>query len=138
MNDQTRIPTGTTFFIRFFGPLFVGNPETNHLPGTLCYHTLLPAMPQKKKPARRKPSTMDYYKANPEAYKKKIAYETKRRKLKKVKDAYNERRRFKRKKGIEGKMGNKDVSHTKSGKLVLENKITNRKRNGENGKSVKK
>jgi len=81
---------------------------------------------------------MDYYKANPEAYKKKIDYETKRRKLKKVKDAYNERRRFKRKKGIEGKMGNNDVSHTKSGKLVLENKHTNRKRNGENGKSVKK
>ena len=67
-------------------------------------------MPQKKKPAPKR-STMDYYKANPEAYKKKIAYETRRRKLKKVKDAYNERRRFKRKNGIEGKMGNRDVSH---------------------------
>lgn len=32
----------------------------------------------------------------------------------------------------------KDLSHTKSGKLVLENKKTNRARNGANGRSTKK
>ncbi len=32
----------------------------------------------------------------------------------------------------------KDLSHTKSGKLVLENKHKNRKRNGKNGRSTLK
>ena len=42
-----------------------------------------------------------------------------------------------RKRGIDGK-GGKDVSHTKSGRTVLENRSTNRARNGHNGRSTKK
>ena len=41
-----------------------------------------------------------------------------------------------KRRGIAGK-GGKDVSHTKSGKLVLENSTKNRGRNGKNGKSTK-
>lgn len=85
-----------------------------------------------KKP-KKKWNTMAYYKSHPEAYKKKKEYEMKRSKLKKVRDKFNERRR-----GLEGKMGNRDMSHTKSGKLVLEHRSKNRSRNGENGKSVLK
>ena len=59
-------------------------------------------------------------------------------KTKKAKKNFNERRRFKRKHGLEGKMGNRDVSHTRSGKLVLENRKTNRARNGEGGRRIKK
>ena len=81
---------------------------------------------------------MDYYKKNPKAYAKKKAYEKKRAKTAAQKKKYNERRRFKRKHGLEGKMGNRDVSHTKSGKLVLEKRSSNRARNGEGGRRIKK
>lgn len=77
---------------------------------------------------------MDYYKANPEAYAKKKAYEAERRKTDRERERYNERRRFRRKHGLEGKMGNRDVSHTKDGRLVLEHRSTNRARNGEGGR----
>jgi len=45
-----------------------------------------------------------------------------------------------RKSGTYGKMSEmgKDRSHTKSGKMVLENSSANRKRNGRDGKSTKK
>jgi hypothetical protein len=81
---------------------------------------------------------MAYYRQNPEAYAKKKKYEAKRAKDPKQKKKYNERRRFKRKHGLEGRMGSRDVSHTKSGKLVLEKRSTNRARNGEGGRRVKK
>jgi hypothetical protein len=88
--------------------------------------------------AERKRSTMDYYKANPEAYAKKKAYEAERRKTDRERERYNERRRFRRKHGLEGKMGNRDVSHTKDGRLVLEHRSTNRARNGEGGRRTLK
>jgi hypothetical protein len=81
---------------------------------------------------------MAYYRANPEAYKKKKEYEAKRAKTAKQKRKFNERRRFKRKHGLEGKMGNRDVSHTRDGKLVLEKRSRNRARNGEGGRRIKK
>ena len=84
--------------------------------------------------AEKKRKTMDYYKANPEAYAKKKAYEADRRKTDRERERYNERRRFRRKNGLEGKMGNRDVSHTSDGRLVLENRSTNRARNGEGGR----
>jgi len=37
-----------------------------------------------------------------------------------------------------GKMGNRDASHTKDGRIVLENRSTNRSRNGEGGRRTKK
>lgn len=43
-----------------------------------------------------------------------------------------------RKRGIYGKRQSKDLSHTKSGKMVLEDKSKNRARQGSNGKSTKK
>lgn len=97
-----------------------------------------------KKPAKRrtknphKNGTMDYYKKNPKAYAKKKRYEAKRAKTAEQRKKYNERRRFKRKHGLEGKMGNRDVSHTRSGKLVLEKRSANRARNGEGGRRIKK
>ena len=88
------------------------------------------------------------YRANPKSAAKKRAYDraySKRTKgsqasgpkkdaLKK-KDAqrWAERRR----RGIAGK-GGPDMSHTKSGRMVAENKTKNRARNGKNGKATKK
>ena len=45
-----------------------------------------------------------------------------------------------RKRGVYGKLTKKgqDLSHTKDGKLVLENRSRNRSRNGKNNKSTKK
>ena len=86
----------------------------------------------------KKRSTMDYYKSHPEAYAKKKAYEADRRKTDRERARYNERRRFRRAHGLEGKMGNRDVSHTRDGKLVLENRSTNRARNGEGSRRTLK
>ena len=88
--------------------------------------------------APKKRNTMDYYRKNPEAYKKKIAYELKRRKTDRERQRFNERRRAKRRLGLEGKMGNRDMSHTRDGRLVLENRSTNRARNGEGGRRTLK
>ena len=43
-----------------------------------------------------------------------------------------------RDRGIYGKRKSMDLSHTKDGKMVLENKSKNRARQGSNGKSTKK
>ena len=88
--------------------------------------------------AEKKRNTMDYYKKNPEAYKKKIAYEARRRKTERERERFNERRREKRRLGLEGKMGNRDMSHTKDGRLVLEHRSKNRARNGEGGRRTLK
>lgn len=88
--------------------------------------------------AEKKRNTMDYYKKNPEAYEKKKKYEAERRKTDRERERYNERRRKKRAMGLEGKMGNRDMSHTKDGRLVLENRSKNRSRNGEGGRRTLK
>ena len=49
----------------------------------------------------------------------------------------SERWAARKKAGIAGK-GGPDMSHTKSGRMVKENKTKNRGRNGKNGKSTRK
>jgi hypothetical protein len=88
--------------------------------------------------AEKKRNTMDYYRKNPEAYQKKIEYEATRRKTDRERERYNERRRARRARGLEGKMGNRDMSHTKDGGLVLEHRSKNRARNGEGGRKTLK
>lgn len=89
------------------------------------------------------------YKKSPKSAAKKRAYDrayskrkmgskagntaTKRKHNREAAERWKERKR----RGIAGK-GGKDVSHTRSGKLVLENKTKNRGRNGKNGMSTKK
>lgn len=87
-------------------------------------------MAAKRKSAR-------YYAANPEAAKKKNAYQRKYNKKPSVKKASEERWAERKRRGIAGK-GGKDLSHTRDGRMVLEDRSTNRARNGENGKSRKK
>lgn len=77
------------------------------------------------------------YKKNPKLRAKKNAYQRKYNKKPAVKKASEERWNERRKRGIASK-GGKDLSHTKSGKMVLESRSTNRARNGQNGKSTKK
>lgn len=83
-------------------------------------------MAEKKK---RKQSTAEYYASNPEAYKKKLAYDKKR-------NAHPDRIKYRvelnaerRARGIYGK-GGPDVSHTADGKFKLEDPKKNRARNG--------
>ena len=89
------------------------------------------------------------YKKNPEAAEKKRAYDREYRKKEKgskapdsakkrrLNKAGAERWAARKKRGIAGK-GGPDMSHTKSGRMVAENKTKNRGRNGKNGKSTKK
>jgi hypothetical protein len=78
-----------------------------------------------------------YYAENPEAAKKKAAYQRKYNKKPSVKKASQERWKERRRRGIDGK-GGKDLSHTSDGRMVLEDPSTNRARNGAGGKKVKK
>ena len=87
-------------------------------------------MAAKRKSAR-------YYAENPEAAKKKAAYQRKYNKKPNVKKASQERWTERRRRGIDGK-GGKDLSHTSDGRMVLENPSTNRARNGAGGKKKKK
>ena len=89
--------------------------------------------------ARKKTKTKKYnpYKKNPKLRAKKNAYQRKYNKKTSVKKASQERWSERRRRGIAGK-GGKDLSHTKSGKMVLESKTKNRARNGQNGRSTKK
>lgn len=79
-----------------------------------------------------------YFQDNPEARKKKNEYNKKyhqKASRRKYRSALN---KANRKAGTYGNSDNKDMSHTKSGKLVKENQSTNRSRNGKNKKSTKK
>lgn len=76
-----------------------------------------------------KRSTADFYASNPEAYRKKLAYDKKRNSKAKQKKYRAELARERRARGIMGK-GGPDVSHTKDGGFKLENPTTNRARNG--------
>jgi hypothetical protein len=78
-----------------------------------------------------------YYAKNPEAARKKAAYQRKLNKKPTVKKASEERWSERRRRGIAGK-GGPDLSHTRKGKMVLESRSKNRARNGHNGKSTKK
>jgi hypothetical protein len=87
--------------------------------------------------AQAKKKSAKYYAANPEAAAKKAAYQRKLNKKPEVKNASEERWTERRRRGIAGK-GGKDLSHTKSGRMVLESPSRNRARNGHNGKPTKK
>lgn len=84
--------------------------------------------------------TAKYYKDNPEAAKKRLAQQKKYASSDKQKKYRAELNKANKKSGTYGKMTKmgKDRSHTKEGKLVLENRKTNRSRQGSNGKSTKK
>lgn len=84
-----------------------------------------------------KKKSAKYYAANPKARAKKNAYQRKYNKKPAVKAASEERWTERRRRGIAGK-GGKDLSHTKSGKMVLESPSKNRARNGHGGKHPKK
>jgi hypothetical protein len=70
-----------------------------------------------------------FYRDNPEAYAKKLAYDTKENKSKKDRDYRSKLSIARRKRGMMGK-GGPDLSHTKDGRLVPENPKKNRARNG--------
>ena len=79
-----------------------------------------------------------YYASNPKARAKKAKYDKKyhstpaRRKYRSALNKAN------RKAGTYGNGDGKDMSHTKSGRLVKEKASKNRARNGANGRSTKK
>jgi hypothetical protein len=85
--------------------------------------------------AQKKRSTADFYKKNPEAYKKKLAYDKKRNASPEKKKYRAELARERRARGIMGK-GGKDVSHTSGGGFKLEDPKKNRARNG-HGKNAR-
>jgi hypothetical protein len=78
-----------------------------------------------------------YYRSNPEARKRKNAAQRKRNKSAKNRKYRAELNKERRKRGVYGK-GGKDMSHTKSGRIVAESPKKNRARQGSNGKSTKK
>jgi hypothetical protein len=73
-----------------------------------------------------------------ERKKKKLAYDKKYQATKERKDYRVELNKANREAGTYGNGDGKDMSHTKSGRLVKERAKTNRGRNGQNGKSSKK
>ena len=85
-----------------------------------------------------KSKSAKYYAANPEARKKKDAYNKKYNKKPSAVKKRTEANAANRKAGTYGNGDGLDMSHTKSGKLVKEKASTNRARQGANGKSTLK
>jgi hypothetical protein len=77
----------------------------------------------------KKRSTADFYKSNPEAYAKKLAYDKKRNAKPDRKKYRAELAKERRARGIMGK-GGPDVSHQANGGFKLEDPKVNRARNG--------
>ena len=90
-----------------------------------------------QKPIKRPKKTAKYYRENPKAKAKKQAYDKKANAKPAAKAKRAELAKERRKRGIMGK-GGPDVSHTKKGGTVLENKSKNRARKGAGGKAKKK
>lgn len=84
-----------------------------------------------------KSRTARYYASNPKAKAKKKKYDTSYHSSAERKEYRKKLARARRKAGVMGK-GGKDMSHTKSGKLVRESASKNRARNGAGGRSSKK
>jgi hypothetical protein len=82
--------------------------------------------------------TSEYYKKNPQAAEKHREYQRKLNKTEKQKEYRAELNKENRSRGTYGNGDGKDMSHTKSGKMVSESASKNRARNGANGKSTKK
>jgi len=90
--------------------------------------------------SKGKSKSAKYFAKNPEARKKKQAYNKRFNQRPDQVQKRVETNRANRKAGTYGKMSKlgKDRSHTKDGKLVMEKASKNRARNGKNGKSTKK
>ena len=81
--------------------------------------------------------TAKYYRENPEAREKRNAYQRAYNKTEEAKKHRAECNAGRKELGL--KKGDKrDASHTKSGKMVAEDRVKNRSRQGANGKSTKK
>lgn len=72
--------------------------------------------------------TARYYRENPEAYKRKLAYDKKYNARPEEKKDRAEHNRERRRRGIYGK-GGPDMSRKKDGSFVAEDRSTNRARN---------
>ena len=79
-----------------------------------------------------------YFQNNPEARKKKNDYNTKYHSTSERKKYRVKLNKANRDAGTYGNGDGKDMSHTKSGKLIKESQSANRARNGKDGKSSKK
>ena len=79
-----------------------------------------------------------YYQDNKSARDKKKQYDKKYHSTTERKKYRSELNKANRKSGTYGNLDGKDMSHTKSGKLVKESQKKNRARNGASGKSTKK
>lgn len=79
-----------------------------------------------------------YFRDNPDARKKKNEYNTKYHATPERKKYRVKLNKANRDAGTYGNGDAKDMSHTKSGKLVKESASTNRARNGKDGSSSKK
>lgn len=95
-------------------------------------------MPKNKKAGKfnGKSKSSKYFAENEEARRKKNAYQKKYASSEQQKNYRVELNRANRK--TDGYGDGKDLSHTKSGKLVKESPAKNRARNGKGGKSTKK
>ena len=92
-----------------------------------------------KKPRSQLRSSAKYYRDNPQARKKKAATDKKgtaRPSQQKKRNELKKARRAAAKRGVN--LRGKDMSHTKSGRIVPESSSRNRARQGANGKSTKK
>lgn len=87
-----------------------------------------------------KSKSSKYFATHPKARKKKAEYDKEYNQTTERKKYRAELNKANRQAGTYGKMTemDKDRSHTKSGKLVMESRSKNRSRNGKNGKSTKK
>ena len=85
-----------------------------------------------------KSKTQKYYDSNPDAKKRKAAYDSLYHSTKERREYRSKLNKANRKAGTYGNGDDMDMSHTKKGKIRLELSRLNRARNGRNGKSTKK
>jgi hypothetical protein len=85
-----------------------------------------------------KSKSAKYYANNAEAAEKKAQYDKSYHSTDERKKYRASLNRANRKAGTYGNGDGRDMSHTKSGKMVKEKQSSNRARNGHNGKSSKK
>ena len=85
-----------------------------------------------------KSASAKYFASHPDARDKKNEYNKKYHATTERKNYREGLNKINRRDGDAGYGDNKDLSHTKSGKLVQEKRSSNRARNGKGGKSSKK
>lgn len=85
-----------------------------------------------------KSKSAKYFASNPDARKKKNAYNKKYHSSEERKNYREELNKANRDSGTYGNKDKKDKSHKKNGKLVSEKQSSNRARNGKGGKPKKK